>query len=435
LNPELYIDDIYRRARSLTREFGNDYAQISKGLKEWLEGLPDNHPAKRHKHYSAVDERGVYFPSDIGWHGGDGPKYEVIHPVTKKPCKVPERGWMYPTKERMQEAMSQGLVHFWQDHTRVPCAKAYLKDNESTAPNSVFYRDRRGASKRLRHILQRGPTGRDVFENPKDEEVLAQLIEPVATGDSVVLDFFAGSGTTAHAVINLNRGEGVGRRFILVEMGDYFDTVLLPRIKKVTFTPEWKDGKPKRMATQEEAERSPRIVKYVRVESYEDTLNNIGFDDSSGQQALGFEDYLLQYMLKWETRASETLLNVEKLARPFCYKLHVHADGQTQEKIADVPETFNYLLGLHVQTRRVHDDDGRRYLVYRGRIDHRQVAIIWRETEGWQKANLERDKKFVAERKLTEGADEVFVNGDSFIPNAKALEPVFKARMFAAVEI
>ena len=67
-------------------------------------------------------------------------------------------------------------------------------------------------------------------------------------------------------------------------------------------------------------------------------------------------------------------------------------------------------------------------------IDHRNVTVIWRETEGWQKADLERDKKFVAEKKLTEGADEVFVNGDSFIPNARALEPVFKARMFAEVQ-
>lgn len=98
-------------------------------------------------------------------------------------------------------------------------------------------------------------------------------------------------------------------------------------------------------------------------------------------------------------------------------------------------QAFNYLLGLHVQTRKVYDDSGRRYLVYRGQTrEGLRVAVIWRETEGWQKADLERDKKFVADWKLTEGADEVFVNGDSFIPNAKALEPVFKARMFAGVE-
>jgi len=255
-----------------------------------------------------------------------------------------------------------------------------------------------------------------------------------AESNECVLDFFAGSGTTGHAVVNLNRQRRGNRNFILAEMGEYFDTVLLPRMKKVTFTPEWKDGKPKRMATEEEAGRSPRIFKYVRLESYEDALDNIQFGESSGQGALKFDDYLLKYMLKWETRGSETLLNVEKLANPFSYKLTVARGDEMVEKVADIPETFNYLLGLHVKTRKAYDDDGRRYLVYRGRIDHRQIVVIWRDTEGWKKADLERDKKFVAEQKLTEGTDDVFVNGDSFIPDAKALEPVFKARMFSRVE-
>lgn len=211
--------------------------------------------------------------------------------------------------------------------------------------------------------------------------------------------------------------------------------MLLPRIKKVTFTPEWKDGKPKRMATAEEAERGPRIVKVLRLESYEDALNNIAFDDAAGQQALQFDDYLLRYMLRWETKGSETLLNIEKLTNPFSYKLHIHEDGQTQAKTVNLPETFNYLLGLDVQTPRVCYDGERRYLVYRGQTrEGRLVAVIWRETKGWQKEDYERDKQFVAEKNLTEGADEVFVNGDSFIPGARALEPVFKARMFAGVE-
>ena len=249
--------------------------------------------------------------------------------------------------------------------------------------------------------------------------------------DSTVLDYFAGSGTTGHAVINLNREDGGKRKFILVEMGQYFDTVLLPRIKKVTFSPEWKDGKPKRMATKEEAEHSPRIIKYLRLESYEDALNNIGIDEAAGHQAMKFDDYLLNYMLRWETKRSETLLNVEQLARPFDYKLHIRNNGETSEKIVDLPETFNYMLGLHVQTRRTCHDEGRRYLVYRGLLDQRQVVVLWRETEGWQKAEMERDKQFVMEQKLAEDADEVYVNGDSFIPKARSLEPVFKARMFA----
>ena len=253
------------------------------------------------------------------------------------------------------------------------------------------------------------------------------------TASDVVIDYFAGSGTTGHAVVNLNRENGGRRKFILVEMGDYFDTVLLPRIKKITFSPEWKDGKPERMAKPEDAERGPRIVKYLRLESYEDALNNIDFDAGAGQRLFQFDDYLIKYMLQWETRHSETLLNVEKLSKPFSYQLNVHSDGETRQNTADVPETFNYLIGLHVLTRRVHFDDDRRYLVYRGQVDQRRVAVIWRETEDWKKSDFERDRDFVAEQGLTEDVDDVYVNGDSLIHGAKALEPLFKRRMFAGV--
>ena len=120
--------------------------------------------------------------------------------------------------------------------------------------------------------------------------------------------------------------------------------------------------------------------------------------------------------------------------QPFRYTLHIHADGQARQQIADIPETFNYLIGLRVETRRVYNDDDRRYLVYRGQIDQRRVAVIWRETEGWDKAALVGDKEFVAEKQLTTGADEVYVNGDSLIREAKALEPMFKRRMFAETQ-
>jgi adenine-specific DNA-methyltransferase len=277
--------------------------------------------------------------------------------------------------------------------------------------------------------------GEKLFDFAKSRRLVEDCIRTagIAGERKTVLDFFAGSGTTGHAVINLNRQSKSNHRFILVDVEEYFDSVIVKRIKKAIFAPEWKDGKPRRMATREEAKWSPRIVKYIRLESYEDALNNIEFDDASGQRAMEFDDYLLKYMLGWETKRSETLLNVEKLARPFNYRLRVYSDGRNREKIADVPETFNYLLGLHVVSRRVHDDDGRRYLVYRGRIDHRNVVVIWRETEGWSKEDYERDKKFVAGHTLAEGADEIFVNGESFIPGARVLEPVFKSRMFAEV--
>ncbi len=278
--------------------------------------------------------------------------------------------------------------------------------------------------------------GTKVFENPKSTNLVERVIRFVGNDDSMVLDYFAGSGTTGHAVINLNREDGGRRKFILVEMADYFDTVLLPRLKKVTFSPEWKDGNPKRVATAEEAERGPRIIKVIRLESYEDALNNLlPPDESGGQVVMQFEDYLLKYMLQWETRKSETMLNVEKISKPFDYCLHIYRDGETRVQKVDLPETFNYLIGLDVAKRQLLDNNGRYYLIYRGATrEGKRTVVIWRETAGWTEEDYKRDRDFVAKHKFTEGADVIYVNGDSLIPGAQALEGVFKAKMFAGVE-
>ncbi|WP_204979637.1 DNA methyltransferase [Eikenella corrodens] len=97
--------------------------------------------------------------------------------------------------------------------------------------------------------------------------------------NSLVLDYFAGSGTTAHAVINLNREDGGKRKYILVEQGEYFDTVLKPRVQKVVYAENWKDGKPQ--ADKESSLHGvPQIVKVLKLESYEDTLNNLVLKDN-----------------------------------------------------------------------------------------------------------------------------------------------------------
>ena len=179
-------------------------------------------------------------------------------------------------------------------------------------------------------------------------------------------------------------------------------------MKKVIYSPEWRDGKPRRTATPEEAERSPRIVKYVRLESYEDALDGIAFDEEAAQLRLEdrIEGYLLRYMLKWETKASMTLLHASSLISPFEYRLQGRSNGVALDLAADVPETFNYLLGLKVRTRRVYERDGQRYVVYRGETREspgREAVVIWRATEGWTLDEFRRDERFVAEQGITEG--------------------------------
>jgi len=260
------------------------------------------------------------------------------------------------------------------------------------------------------------------FKTENSEILLKRVIEGLTTENEWILDFFVGSGTAAAVAHKLKR------RWLAVEMGEHFWKVVLPRLKAVLFGET--SGISKEIGWE-----GGGAFKYQHIEDYEDALNNISFGDEKGQTKLmQFDDYLLNYMLEFETKGSETFLNIEKLASPFSYKLVLQEGQETKEREVDLPETFNYLLGLHVKTRKVLYDNGKKYLVYRGTVDHKEVVVIWRETKGWGKKDYERDKKFVAEKKLTEGTDEVFVNGDSFIPKAKALDPVFKRRMFAGVE-
>ncbi|MFO7296371.1 MAG: site-specific DNA-methyltransferase, partial [Clostridia bacterium] len=122
-------------------------------------------------------------------------------------------------------------------------------------------------------------------------------------------------------------------------------------------------------------------------------------------------------------------------SKPFDYCLHIYRDGETRVQKVDLPETFNYLIGLDVAKRQVLDDNGRCYLVYRGTTrEGKRTVVIWRETAGWTEEDYKRDRDFVAKHKFTEGADVIYVNGDSLIPGAQALEGVFKAKMFAGVE-
>ena len=207
------LDDIYAEYENLKKIYGTDYEQMTKEMKLWYKNLPDGHPAKDHSHYNRVDGKGVYFPDNISWPGGGGPKYEVLHPVTHKPVKVPSRGWL-TNEKTMKEWIEQGRVEFGKDENGVPTLKSYLKDREYTVPYSVFYKDGRAASKRLATLM-----GDKVFENPKDEEIIERLIEfcGVSDGD-YILDFFSGSGTTAHASFLANIMQQKNRHFILVQI-------------------------------------------------------------------------------------------------------------------------------------------------------------------------------------------------------------------------
>lgn len=211
------LDKIYAAAKEFYETFGEE--EGSKQLKQWFQQLPTDDPALANKHYSNVDENGPYYKDNISWPGGGGPVYDVIHPITKKPVKIPSRGWLFK-EERMLELIAEGRVAFGSDENGVPTYKRYLKETETQVPLSVLYNDNRGAMKRLRELFG----GKAYFDFPKDEKVIHKLIKMIPMKENdIVLDFFSGSATTAQAVIQANAEDGLNRKFILVQLPEQID--------------------------------------------------------------------------------------------------------------------------------------------------------------------------------------------------------------------
>jgi len=349
-----------------------------------------------------------------------------------------------------------------------------LGDVPSGKPKSTLYNPRYSSGNGTQQ--QKALFGRKVFENPKPLDFIVDILRiGLGKEQGLVLDMFAGSGTTAHAVIRLNREDGGRRRFTLAEIGSYFNSVLVPRIKKVTFTPDWKDGKPARMATKEEIERGPRIIKVLRLESYEDALNNLETQRTPDQQQVLFspdadgadgfrEDYLLRYMLDVETRESPSLLNVRAFLDPTAYKLKVKHPGsdESREVAVDLLETFNWLLGLVVREINApqtfsaefqRSKLGRLELKVALKVDSHgpwwfrtvtgmlrsgeRVLVLWRKRPGGEKAEgIEQDNLVLDEwlRKVAYSTrdlefDLIYVNGDNNLPNVKRGEENWKVRL------
>ncbi len=274
----------------------------------------------------------------------------------------------------------------------------------------------------------------NLFPYPKSVYTVYDSIESVTYNDkkSYIMDFFAGSGTTAHAVLNLNKEDKGDRKYILVEMGEYFDSVTKPRIQKVMYSSDWKDGKP------QSKEGQSHIFKYITLEQYEDALNNIEFrEKSSVQRRLDdFSDYMLHYMLDFETAESPCRLNITKIKDPFNYTLKVSDQNELREQVVDLLETFNYLLGIHVKKVKTFENNGTYYRVIygfkvQGENERKEnIIVVWRCTEG---LDLKEDKHFIESTVLSEREPDskVYVNSDFAVEGAFPIEPTFSRLMGA----
>lgn len=312
------------------------------------------------------------------------------------------------------------------------------------------------SNKIKRNAAEYTPNGSKLTQKPED--LLKRVIELTSDEGDVVLDCFAGSGTTAAVAWKL------GRKFVTTEVESHFDEDVLWRIKRVFW------GQHPVGISRYVPARAGKVCKYLRLESYEDTLNNLVFSRSTPQQAaIDFvshdvgslrEQYLLHYQLDFESRSSASLLNVRAFSDPAAYKLKVKAPGsdESREVTVDLLETFNWLLGLTVQQLTAprsfraefeRDDEGR--LQLKGRLrqsddgpfwfrtvtgttpEGRKTLVIWRKLTGEpEQDNLVLEEWFKNKQAYSvrdAEFDLIYVNGDNTLENLRVDPETWKVRL------
>jgi len=336
--------------------------------------------------------------------------YQPLHPITRKPCPHPKTGWRWPktwpdkSRDSFEALESESRIAWGVDENKIPRYKRFLHEVETNVAKSVFH-DYTNGEKQLSALFGAAA----FFSTTKPTTLPARFIIQTCKETDFVLDYFTGSGTTGHAVIDLNREDNVNRKYLLIEMAEYFNTILKPRIQKVVYSSKWKDGKP------QNTDGISHIFKYLTLEQYEDTLNNIEFQDAGTVQKtlMDLDGYFLRYMLDFETRESPCRMNVAKLECPFKYKLRITRDSELHEETVDLVETFNYLLGLKVKRIRIFDENGTTYRIVHGEtLASEPTTIVWRTTTG---LDLKKDKEFIEGALLKDPkfrAERVFINSD-----------------------
>jgi adenine-specific DNA-methyltransferase len=339
------------------------------------------------------------------------------------------RVWRWSDREKILKGAADGdfVIQF---NGGTPSVQLKDRIKEGRKPKTIWLDSKYDASSHGTNLLKSMLGERAVFGYPKSLHATRDALHTVVGDDpaSTVVDLFGGSGTTAHATIELNRIDEGQRSYVLAEMGEYFDSVLKPRIQKAIYSEDWKDGKPV------SREGSSHMFKYIRLESYEDTLNNLELRRTQAQQELlesadDFRrDYLLHYMLEVEAGGRTSRLDLEHFEDPFSYKLQISTGsaGETRPVEVDLVETFNYLLGLRVR----HIDRIRGIRVVQGTSpEGERVLIIWRNTREVSSADLDaffrkqdfnpRDAEF----------DVIYVNGDNNLENLRRPDETWKVRL------
>lgn len=324
------LDKIYAKYRELRKEFGKDNIKIQTEIRKFFSSLQENDPAYGSKHYNYVDDNGLFFADNSC--APDRPETRchkpLIHPITKKPTAVPRLGWRWK-ETTLDRLVAEGRIYFGETETTVPKIKKYLKDMEFEMPSTVFYKDGRGASAELDAIL-----GDKLFNNPKDRFIIASLLS--FRDNSLILDFFAGSGTTLHAVMQLNAEDGGKRQCILCTNNEN------GICENVTY------------------ERNKRVIE--------------GYTKPNGEEVAGLADNNLRYYRTDFIDRSHSMRNMHRLVNlstdMLCIKENLYVEKKEMAGMKTHPQVFRYF------------DDGNRQMliIYREEYISQIVELIERMT-------------------------------------------------------
>lgn len=251
------------------------------------------------------------------------------------------------------------------------------------------------------------------FSYPKSIYTVTECLNIGLNGanNAYVLDYFAGSSTTAHAVINLNRKDKGKRKYILVEMGEYFEPVTKERVQKVIYSEDWNNGKPV------SRKGISHCFKYLRLEQYEDTLNNLVVRKNTlmDQEGEFFDGYMLGYLLDTETK--DSLFSLDWFVNPWNTKLKITRNNEIKEEKIDLIETFNYLIGLNVQRITYPKSEICVVEGYNRKEEH--ILVIWRDCTKVSNEDLNDFFKRMAYSTRDREFDKIYVNGDNNLENLK----------------
>lgn len=348
----------------------------------------------------------------------------VVYPIMRSSSTLIEKRWQRG-HERVMKELEEYAV-------RRPSSGEISIDfktrmDEDSLP-ITWWEDKKYASANHGAAELKKLFGKKTFDFPKAQKLVLDCLKASGAKEesSIILDFFPGSGTTFHSVQILNQEDEGNRKCILSEQGNYVYSIIIPRIKKIAYSFDWKTGKP-----QNQNGRGI-FFKYQRLEQYEEALENIAFNPNinTAQASLQFNDYMPKYFLHFETSESYTFLNLDAFKNPFTYSLKVFDNYNYTEQVVDLIETFNYLVGLQVNSFKQSEHQKRSYIIVTGNDrQNRKVAAVWRDAT---ELDFAKDRDFIRQLLKDTAFDVLYVNNQCAIEGAVMIEEVFKNRMTKA---